>query len=63
MYLYSSLTLINFRILRNLARNCYDYHINEIFFSIDTEYTDYTGDSPLRLQDLDIRRHKVDVFR
>ena len=37
-----------FRILRNLARNCYDYHINEIFFAIETEYTDYFGDSNLR---------------
>ncbi len=29
------------RILRSLARNCYDYHVNEIFFAIDTEYSDY----------------------
>jgi hypothetical protein len=34
-------SMIMDRILRSLARNCYDYHVNEIFFAIDTEYSDY----------------------
>jgi hypothetical protein len=45
------------RILRSLARNCYDYHVNEIFFAIDTEYSDYQVFSHTEYSDYQVFPH------
>jgi neuroligin len=38
------------RFLRTLVRNTYSYHMNEIFATVQNEYTDWTFQGPLEME-------------